>query len=114
MPADPLPKRVSKPKVEASAEDKPLSKGNPKHGPEPLVEAFQSMEISEQAPKEEPHPKEALTPDPVVDSPSKVILKKVERKPKINVPVENSLSNEIPKSKVKAAVQKIEEKVSKK
>jgi len=134
----PQPKEVSKPRDDEPAEDIPF-KEDPKCEPEPLVEAFQSIEILElpvEAPKDKPQllveafqsmeilelpvdapkdePKKASKPevkDLVVDSPSKVILKKVERKPTVKAPMESSQSKQTPKSKVKAAVQRIEDKV---
>ncbi|RPB21837.1 hypothetical protein L211DRAFT_840199 [Terfezia boudieri ATCC MYA-4762] len=107
------PKGMSEPQVDVLVEDI-LSKGNPKCEPEPPIKNSQSMDVSE-LPVEAPKDKEVSKPEvkvPVVDFQSMVILKKTERKPTVKAPVEISPSKETPISKVKAAVQKIEEKVS--
>ncbi|KAF8440725.1 hypothetical protein BGX38DRAFT_1316730 [Terfezia claveryi] len=104
------PKVMSKLQIDVLVKDIP-SEGDPKCEPEPPIETFQSMKISE-LPIEAPKDKEVSNPEIkvlVVDFPSMVISKKTEWKTTVK---ESSPSKETPKSKVKAAVQKIEEKVS--
>lgn len=91
--------------TEEPAADTPF-KENSDYEPELSVEAMDNSKYL--ADKEQFQPNEIPNP---VDSLPKVMLKKAEWKPNVKAPVESSPPKETPKSKVKAAVQKIEDKV---